>query len=88
MSPYRKDLIRRLWEAQGENHSAEARRLMAEAAQELESLSARHDPILARTFRLSAHNGLRCGFCDELIPSPSEPRKCCADGREEDERNK
>lgn len=48
----------------------------------------RHEPILARTFLLRADGGLYCGFCDVLIEEASKPRKCCADGREEDERNK
>jgi hypothetical protein len=49
--------------------------------------SARRIPILARTFRLDA-DGLRCGFCRAPIPVASEPRRCCADGHAEDERNK
>jgi hypothetical protein len=52
----------------------------------LQGAARKHEPVLARTFRLGTA-GLRCGFCDAVIPSPSEPRKCCADGREEDARN-
>jgi hypothetical protein len=64
----------------------ETRTLWAEFNRLRGSPGPRAKAILARTFKLD-QDGLRCGFCDASIPQTNEPRKCCSDGRIEDERS-